>query len=139
MLYCKVIDTLKLKKKFRKIKNRCSPNWLGYGSKGVVCLWKNFDEFFQDMGKSYFEHVDKYGEKDTTIEKIDFNGNYCKENCKWATMKEQARNKSNTRYVFVNGKKEKLVDYLEKIDMNKSLFYKKIKRGYSEQQILSPK
>ena len=91
------------------IKTRCcninSKNYKNYGARGItVCdSWKNsFDNFYNDMYKSYQEHVDKFGEKQTTIDRIDVNGNYELDNCRWATLKEQANNKTNTLFVTYN-------------------------------------
>lgn len=94
-------------KRFLGIKNRCNnPNlrsFKQYGAKGIKCLWKNFEEFRDDMWKNFILHVKKYGLKETTIERINSKGNYCKENCKWATQIEQGNNTSRNRIISFNG------------------------------------
>lgn len=81
---------------FKTMKNRCenpkSEKYYSYGARGIKCLWNSFEEFKKDMYESYVKHLEEYG-RDTSIDRVDVNGNYCKENCKWATAKEQANNK----------------------------------------------
>ena len=80
------------------MKQRCSNNnrkkYKNYGGRGIkVCKeWLKFENFRDDMHQSYLIHVNEFGEKQTTIDRINNNGNYCKKNCKWSTYKEQNNN-----------------------------------------------
>lgn len=81
------------------IKQRClngkANGYKNYGGKGVkLCKsWYNFENFRDDMHKSYIKHVFKHGEKNTQIDRIDNTGDYEPSNCRWVTCKEQQNNK----------------------------------------------
>ena len=65
-----------------------------YGGRGISSeYYSDFMRFYNDLYKSYKEHVDKYGEKNTSIDRIDVNGNYELSNVRWATCKEQVMNR----------------------------------------------
>lgn len=69
-----------------------------YGARGIKVEWKNFEEFENDMLESYLINLKKYGEK-ISLDRINNDGNYSKENCRWATVKEQSLNRrSNLKY-----------------------------------------
>lgn len=91
------------------MKYRCNnPNchaYENYGGRGIKVSqsWHTFDNFKVDMYESYLAHVRDNGEAQTTIERIDANGDYCLQNCCWATKQQQSQNKRTTISVNVDG------------------------------------
>ena len=98
-----------------------------YGGRGIkVCnSWKNFINFKKDMYDSYLQHSQAFSEKETTIDRIDNNKDYCKENCRWATKSEQQKNKRNIIYVRGNKNEDftSLMDYCKMHNLNYSKIY----------------
>ena len=74
---------------WNSMKDRCNnknnKQYKDYGGRGITYdkRWEDFREFYKDMGEK---------PKQTTLDRIDVNGNYCKENCRWATKLEQQHN-----------------------------------------------
>ncbi len=88
--------------KYRCNSTKCKA-YKNYGGRGIKydSRWEDFNEFCLDMQDSYEAHVKLYGEKDTTLDRINVDGDYTKDNCRWATRQEQATNTRRT--VFVDG------------------------------------
>jgi Zn-dependent peptidase ImmA (M78 family) len=91
----------KLRKRFYHIKERCNnincKSYWRYGWRWIRCERELIEDFIKDMWPSFEEHVNKYWINETTIDRIDVNWNYCKENCRRATWKEQGKNRRECR------------------------------------------
>lgn len=65
-----------------------------YGGRGISVseFWNKYDNFKNDMYTSYKKHVLEFGEKETTLDRINPDKNYTLDNCQWATNKQQRLN-----------------------------------------------
>lgn len=77
----------------QRCNNKKDDRYLDYGGRGIKNKWIKFESFYKEMYPSYLIHLAEFGEKQTTIDRIDNNKNYCKKNCKWSTYKEQNNNR----------------------------------------------
>ena len=111
---------------FGAIKRRCNNkkywSYKHYGERGIKCGWIKFEEFKKDMYKSYLKHIEKFGETNTTIDRINNDDNYNKKNCKWSTQKEQCNNTRRSKLITYKGKTMSASDWCNKLKLNYSTF-----------------
>jgi len=104
-----------------------------YGGRGIaVCeRWLNFENFLADMGEK---------PQGMTIERIDNNKDYEPGNCRWATTKEQNRNKRNNRIVTVRGVTGCLAALSEKFGVSTAIVRDRLNYGWgAESAFFTPK
>ena len=120
---------LKLRSIFYGIRGRCNDyKDCRYGGRGIKCLWNTYEDFEKDMYDSFVEHIEKYGEKETSIDRIDVNGNYCKENCRWLTNKEQANNRRSNDNITYNGETHNITQWAEILGMGVSVLRQRLRK-----------
>lgn len=116
-----------------------------YGAKGITVYeeWHRFQGFMDDMYESYKKHCEEFGEKNTTIDRIDGTKGYYPENVRWATYKEQANNKilnvKNQRITDIDGKEISINDFLKKYNLTYAKYKYRLSRGHSLEEVISNK
>lgn len=111
---------------WRHMLQRCysekSAQYKNYGARGIVVCdrWKNFQNFIEDIGLS--------PSRLHSLDRINVNGNYSKENCRWATQKEQQQNRSNNHIVEYLGERKSIAEWCDLLGMRPSLVYARIKK-----------
>ena len=119
---------------WRHMLERCrSPqhkSFYRYGGRGInVCeRWLKFENFLSDMG----EKPEGY-----TLGRVDNDRGYEMENCRWETHKEQANNRRNSRVISFNGKDATISQWAEQIGMGHDTFCRRMKLGWSMEEIIS--
>lgn len=114
------------------IQRTCNPNcpmYARYGGAGIgVCKsWQTFEGFMADMGEV---------PDGLTLERIDNSKGYEPNNCKWTTYAEQNRNKSSTKKLTLNGRTQVAADWAAELGLTDSQIYKRIRRGWSDEEVL---
>lgn len=122
---------------WKTMKQRCynpkNLSYKNYGGRGIfVCDdWKNnFISFYNwSISNGYV--------KGLTIDRIDNNGNYCPENCRWVDRVLQANNTRFNKHITINGKDDTLSNWLKYYNITRNKYYNRIKKGFSEQEALT--
>lgn len=110
------------------IKTRCtdvnSRPYKNYGGRGItICdKWMMFEGFYEDMGSGYSDNL--------SIDRVDNNKGYSKENCKWSTRIEQANNVRNNHIVVVDGITDTLANMSRRYNINYKMAAQRIKLGW---------
>jgi len=96
-----------------------------YGAKGIkVCSrWDVFENFLEDMGERPSINY--------SIERIDSTGDYCPDNCKWATRIEQNRNRSMCIFITIDGKCQTVKEWAIELGIKRQTIERRLKLGWS--------
>lgn len=117
------------------MKTRCSnpkcDRFANYGGRGIkVCeRWNDFRNFLTDMGeKPSPKH---------SLDRIDTNGDYTPENCRWATMEQQYSNRTDSHLLTFNGKTQTITQWSRELGFNHSALVRRLQRGWSVEETLT--
>ncbi len=111
--------------------SKSDEHYKDYGGRGIkMCsMWLNsFDNFLSDMGER--------PSLDYTLDRIDVNGDYCPENCRWATNIEQQNNKRNNHYIYYNGEKNSVASFARRFNIAGFRVFYGLKKGLSPDEII---
>lgn len=116
------------------MKKRCeNPNhrfYSYYGGRGIkVCeYWQSFDNFYKDMAPR---------PDGLTIDRIDSNGDYSPDNCRWATRTEQTRNRKNSKFIEWRGQKIPLIEAAKMLGIKYSCIADRLRMGWTNEKIMT--
>ena len=118
------------------IKKRCyyekNANYKDYGARGIcVCdEWQKFEPFMEwALTNGYKEEL--------SIDRIDTNGNYCPENCRWVDRYTQANNRTNSKYLTFNGETHTFAEWSRITAIPYETLRWRTIRGWSSQRALT--
>jgi len=115
---------------FSGIRKRCllpsNRSYHNYWWRGIKCLWNNFEEFYNDMWQTYKPWL--------SIERVNNEWDYCRENCRWATMKEQQNNRRNNHIVIFNWEKNTLQQWSDKLWIKRSVLARRLNRWWTVEE-----
>ncbi len=114
--------------------NKKTPNYHLYGGRGIkICQrwWLDKDSFLDwSLENGYCRGL--------TIDRIDNDGDYCPENCRWATHTEQARNTRRNRWLTICGETRCLAEWAALVGLSKGVLSWRYRQGYRDEVLISP-
>jgi len=101
--------------------------------------WRDFKNFRDDMYESYLRHVKEFGEKNTSIDRVDNGKGYSGKNCRWATIELQLLNRKNTIYLSDGKSMKTLKEWAMMKKQTYNTLYTRYRRGWSDSAIINGK
>lgn len=121
----------RLYKLWSEMKRRCNnPNdnvFKHYGGRGIKYTeeWEKFSPFKKwALENGYYEG----NRGECTLDRIDVNGDYCPDNCRWVSIKQQAQNKRNSFIIEINGIKKTISEWAEESGIPATTIFARIKK-----------
>jgi len=117
------------------MKTRCnnphSNRFKYYGGKGITydSNWEDFENFYADMHEGYSEGL--------SLDRIDREKGYSKDNCRWVGITTQNNNKSDNLLILYQGKLHSPKEIAELTGLSRSVIYNRIHAGWSGEKIIS--
>ena len=126
---------------WRSMRYRCNcptaKPYHNYGGRGIkICdEWDDYEVFKEWAMDNGYDPNAPYGEY--TLDRIDPNGDYCPENCRFVSMSMQTINKVDTNYIDdINGERIPFVTFVRKHNLDMNLAYSRYKRGMTAKEII---
>lgn len=118
---------------------RCLDKHTRYYQNGIkTCVqWEDYVTFKKDMFNSYQEHCEKYGEDNTSIDRINVLGNYEINNCRWATCKVQSLNRTTNKPITHNNKSYTMEEFCDSFNLKRHTVLTRMKNGWDIEDIAS--
>lgn len=116
---------------WQKLKQRCKrPD---YRDRGINCCdrWQSFDNFFADMGHPPNDSPN------TSIDRIDNNGPYSPDNCRWADRTTQQNNRRANKYMTFKGETLTVTQWARRLGVQRQVLRKRLLRGWTVEQTLT--
>jgi hypothetical protein len=114
----------------RRCRNPRYADFHRYGGRGIqVCdRWQSFENFLADMGEA---------PRGLTLDRIDNDGNYEAQNCRWATVRQQVHNSTMTRWIEHNGERMPISEWAQRIGVKVGTLRARIDSGWSAAKALT--
>jgi hypothetical protein len=111
--------------------NKKDMHYKNYGGRGITydSKWATFGGFWNDMRDGYISNL--------TIDRVNNDGNYCKENCKWSTRGEQNTNQRQNVFIKYNNTVDTVTGWARRLGISRATLDYRIKHGWSIQKSFS--
>ena len=123
---------------WKTMRQRCnnsnSHDYKWYGAVGIkICEeWNDAEKFIEWAEKAGYK-------KGLTIDRIDNNGDYCPENCRWITIQQQQMNKRNCLILEYKGQKHTITEWSEITGISRNIIYDRHHKKWEVGRILEQK